>query len=268
MDKYEDGGKKKGSAPIVTNDPNDPRLRAYRDSLNLHNIGSRMLNYEDNNPNLPSSDYFNFQDRLTKSLPVSSGYPSSAIKNTGWEPRNVGKTNQLGVWTYKKPVQPVVYQKPQQQDIHNPLDSRTITIPGTKNISIGNITPSDTGYKMLGRIPVYNPPVNGSGKVSGTEGNLVGMLGEDGKTFYPDYENTAGRSAPALNMDAITSYLKSKGVNNPNIVPNPKSTAHFDMGGIFYGQKKVYEEGGMYDMSDEEVQALISSGYKVKIVKQ
>ena len=88
--KYQGGGQPK---PIVVFDPNDPRLRAYEDSLNLYNSNPKVVQYP-----LTSVDYFIF-----------SHYPQDfKIKPIGTANRVVSPTVTEEAYVFKKPVQPVV----------------------------------------------------------------------------------------------------------------------------------------------------------------
>lgn len=114
------------------------------------------------------------------------------------------------------------YQRPPTFPLVPPINPSTINIPGQHSMTIGQPGIGHVPrYEMHGR-PVYIPPVKGQTYVDGTEGNMVGML--DGTTFYPDYNNVAKRTAnPAIDMNYVKSYLKSKGLANPNIAPNINS---------------------------------------------
>jgi hypothetical protein len=94
---YADGGDvqpKPKRAPIYTSDPNDPRLKAYNDSLYLHNKGNSYLNKP------YSNDLYNYAQDLIKYG------DNKKIAPTGTE---TGKSD-LRIRTYKDPVQPVIYQ--------------------------------------------------------------------------------------------------------------------------------------------------------------
>ena len=82
---YQQGGR----TPIYTNNPNDPRLRAYNDSLTLYN--------SNNNKKVP--DFYGAYKRLTDKNKVLP-HPDF-IKERMF---------------YRKPVQQVVYQKPEPQE--------------------------------------------------------------------------------------------------------------------------------------------------------
>lgn len=85
--------------PIITNNPNDPRLRAYNDSLSKYNITQDLLNNK-----IITKQNFDKAIKIQGNLafPVTSYYNPNN-KNEWWG----NYSTQI-----KKPVQPVVYQKP------------------------------------------------------------------------------------------------------------------------------------------------------------
>lgn len=109
---------------------------------------------------------------------------------------------------FKKPVQQVIYKKP-QPIVEPPKVEQPVGAP----VSV----PVPPVYQMKGRTPVYGPTQS-----------LIGMLG-DNNLFYPDYSNTAARSNAnqadsdmIQNMQMLQEYLRSKGVD-PKVVPRMKS---------------------------------------------
>jgi hypothetical protein len=93
------GGKVK---PIVVNDPNDPRLQAYNDSLSLYNKGKSYLNQP------YSNNLYDYTQNLLKfgySKKIAPGESKKGISD-------------LMIPQYKKPVQPYVY---------NPITKQTTT---------------------------------------------------------------------------------------------------------------------------------------------
>jgi hypothetical protein len=104
---FADGGR----LPIITNNPNDPRIKAYQDSLNLHNLGregaSLLLNP---NTTFDSFNHFPIAERMLPSFrnlrDLNGVYPEP----TGHVSRdfNILRTGRTPMFT--KPVQPIVYQ--------------------------------------------------------------------------------------------------------------------------------------------------------------
>lgn len=103
--------------PITTNNPNDPRLKAYQDSLNSYNNYNEQLKIAEmyvrtKNPTNAEWDKINAE--------MSKKYPTSiALGKPGY--RRISSPNgdfSLGdKLDYTEPVQPVVYKKPQQAAI-------------------------------------------------------------------------------------------------------------------------------------------------------
>lgn len=132
---------KGGPAPIVVNNPNDPRLRAYNDSLNLYNYTKGRIKINDSNKSvwekIPLSEknkniyQTEMRDNINKKgfntingikTPTGDFYgvpydakiaPAFSMRAKDW------KNDEFSFQDveYKKPVQPVVYQKPQSSII-------------------------------------------------------------------------------------------------------------------------------------------------------
>lgn len=100
-----------GRTPITTTNPNDPRLKAYNDSLSLYNIYASQLEYAKKYPNFTFSDISNLEKPLSKSeATLQAGWNTNTIRSIGSTIIGNG-LNERAIWKYKKPVQPVVYQK-------------------------------------------------------------------------------------------------------------------------------------------------------------
>lgn len=263
LPKYQVGG---GRQPIVVNNPNDPRLRAYQDSLTSHNNGQYnwdlAVNTADSIWN-ESSGRTVFNDKKntpyipikTDIKPIGARYTTTGISN------GKGYDNNMKFPLYKKPVQPVVYQKPQQSQ-GTDINGMTINIPAVKDRKIGSITPSNIYQLPTKGQRVYYPPVMEGMFATGDEGQMIGALGED-DTFYPDYNNEAKRAHQTpLNMDYIKRLLKQQGINNPKIAPNPADTIASKMknGG------KSYNIGDTMDLSPDAISQLRSQGYDFEII--
>jgi hypothetical protein len=123
---------KGGRVPIYTDNPRDPRLRAYQDSLSL---------YKQNFNQLKSEKKSNYEPiEFIKKIPFASikdnEYAEGMFeKNDAYDTRSKGKVypekikpiyfdiNRIGANTqhsayYKKPVQPVVYKKPEPPTVY------------------------------------------------------------------------------------------------------------------------------------------------------
>jgi hypothetical protein len=136
--------------PLFVNNPNDPRLKAYNDSLNLYNWSvsktKDMYNAKDFFSHLDNGDkkstlrYSPFVDNVSDrpksfwDLESINGYRPvpektfTKIYNPNLMYENGGKSddNILQSQIYTKPVQPVIYQKPQtnfEKRIQNPAQT-------------------------------------------------------------------------------------------------------------------------------------------------
>jgi len=126
--KLDDKGRmqKGGRAPIYTDNPNDPRLRAYNDSLNLYNSGQRMeadyQSLKSRRPEIAKKEHrykYGQNPALDKEF-TGKIKPIEILHNDYLHPgrKNDGETDYQWIsGNFKKPVQPVVYQKPQQAPI-------------------------------------------------------------------------------------------------------------------------------------------------------
>ena len=223
---------KGGRAPIYVDNPRDPRLRAYNDSLALYNLGEntyqqyKKITKRGKTTSKEAEDYKNYYQtvrkntgegfvepnerlfKLNKKMPKGEFFSSDGIKD------EKGNLQYFSGEKFKKPVQPVVYRKPappapKKPDISiQPVEQRPV-VP----------QPQAPAYKMKGDVPVYGPA-----------NSLIGMLDSRGGEFYPDYENTAGRarvnqadSDMLQNMQVLQEYLKSKGVTNSKVLPKQRN---------------------------------------------
>jgi hypothetical protein len=122
--------------PLVTNNPNDPRLKAYNDSLNLYNLSySQAKNYF-HQPNPDKYATYNKKEAVQRmnydkstygglhnSVDDKAGKKMTAIqKRTGYLPIGERSIGEGSNYIFKKPVQPVLYQKP----VYTKLEDRVL----------------------------------------------------------------------------------------------------------------------------------------------
>jgi hypothetical protein len=172
---YPDGGKVK---PIITNNPKDPRLVAYQDSLNLYNLSTAQYK-KAKNPSKITGTSEDFTDIVNDSKVVKGNvrqfvqgdldnnkednvynndeFVHSKIKPIGeywWS--NKGNYNPLRMtegnknFLYKKPNQPIVYQpktEPKEQVIQKGslMDSKSRVVKTPK----GRVAYSIPKYPVL-----------------------------------------------------------------------------------------------------------------------
>lgn len=105
-----------GRQPIYVTDPNDPRLKAYSDSLATHNLSRKIEKIFDVNPVDSRLENYNKQ---AAALSRRTGIKPVEIKGSlGWrEPfrENRGPIDDAYMALYKKPVQPIKYRKTDDQ---------------------------------------------------------------------------------------------------------------------------------------------------------
>jgi hypothetical protein len=122
LEEYQDGGVRR---PIYTSNPNDPRIRSYRDSLNLYNEQNR-LNILNNKTNYPQ-ELANFPPIIKNNLrytgdPNKGGYVNPKIFSSNIPTLSKDIHGNLKQ-QYKKPVQPVIYKKPTVPKVYKKLES-------------------------------------------------------------------------------------------------------------------------------------------------
>lgn len=238
----------KAGTVIVTN-PNDPRLKAYNDSLSVYKMGQRGIDYLKNNKNPTNKQWKDFI--LNNPTPSEK---SSALSIMAWPDKEVPFTtsdNQtVYVKSYKKPVQPVVYQKPQQsskpewtgkkmskEEIKNHIKGKSWQDKITENNWIfENPTkpqerkdyPIVTHPKAQAKINITSPqpytdPVPQGDYIYGPANSVIGINSKDG--FVPwsdDFDPTSNKSQRGKvnkadldmlnNPEAMKKYVKGKGL--------------------------------------------------------
>lgn len=193
---------------IVTNDSKDPRLKAYSDSLNLYNSTNKFKAAIDKygtlkNPYLKTE----FQKAEENNYGTANNHQiNSLVYGDTWS-ENGNPTTGYHVNVFKKPVQPIIYQKSQKRKVDlSTVDNNNLqqnSFDPTFSIPDNKVVP----YSMQGKTPVYGPA-----------NSLIGMMGD--KEFYPDYLNDAKRTPvnqadSDLIQNGLSDYLKTKGVNKP-----------------------------------------------------
>jgi hypothetical protein len=141
---YANGGNTKPNNTIYVNDPNDPRLQAYQDSLRLYKNIPQTFNTDNMNSLSPVSDgrggidYNYYKNEMTNKVKNKLAVTSDLFDNE--KNRNaynrltiLNKTEPKVKWkvngnkytqTFEKPVQPVVYQKLDKiKTINKPIDN-------------------------------------------------------------------------------------------------------------------------------------------------
>lgn len=257
-------------APIFVDNKNDPRLRAYNDSLNLYNFSQQQNNYWGKNRDISLNDprtgtvvkdffHNNLLPEHNKDLESSgfsripdSGsylnnkkfYPNPNIKPTSYNNYDFGYNNSKLNPNIKyldkgdKSIQGIpMYKKPVQPVVYQPQPQYPLVDPSVyKSRGAMTVTPgiqsADPIYGMNGTNPIYGP-----------SNSLIGNTDNSGN-FYPDYNNSASRTAQNQqdsdlinNQQALKQYIINKGYNG-SIQPN------FQMGGNTQNPPSVEAEQG------------------------
>jgi hypothetical protein len=121
--KKQDGGwldtmQKGGRTPIVVDDKNNPRLKAYNDSLDLYNLSQKAKKLFDVNP---SNEVLQGYNKKANDLASKSKIKPIKLQLSGYNqdyPKNFDPGTMEEPWmvTYKKPVQPYIYKKPEEKE--------------------------------------------------------------------------------------------------------------------------------------------------------
>jgi hypothetical protein len=160
---------------IIVNNPNDPKLKKYQDSLNLYNKGEksykeRLAFNKKNNIPISSTRKWNDPVEYDNNFKLSKIQP---IEGNGYwynqNPDNVAQTNVPGKLTdnygfrYKKPVQLVKYQK--SEPVQPPKAEVKKPVKGTKKffyndeevdeVTFNKIVPKKGGMQNGGWLNKY-----------------------------------------------------------------------------------------------------------------
>jgi hypothetical protein len=258
---FQTGGATNTRKPIIVESKNDPRLKAYNDSLTQYNGGEQQIKdiikkgigeyegkYEkldlNNGKYVPKGKMWEREKEYFTSIGLPQFGPTKRENNGPDNPNNraIGYMSYpydktIGLYNiakYQKPVQPVIYQKstPPPEVLADPAQYQT-QVRGTI------ISPQPNYYNMEGTIPVYGP-----------SGSLIGMGGDDG-SFSPDYMNTAERKNSnkldielLKNPKALEQYIKNKGYKNVK--------ENFQTGGRS-ANSIIAEAGEVYQSPDQQI---------------
>ena len=127
-----------GRPPIITHNPNDPRLRAYNDSVLVSQIGDRARKYIKQFPGEDQwvGDYLpRWEDR---NADISKAWNRlGKVNKTFPKPSNITSIyTDSHIYDYEKPVQPVLY-RPNEKIELNSMEGNLQSQP----IDLGNINP-------------------------------------------------------------------------------------------------------------------------------
>lgn len=184
---------KGGRAPIYTENPRDPRIRAYNDSLRLYNTeGAYLKQFRKSYTPAQKEAFYKAQAANYNLSTIGRKDRIDAIGSYV----SVGRLSPDGdpdyVHFYKKPVQPVVYRKPQP-----PAPVVQQMAPQS------NIAPAAAPIRQYTGSPVYSP-----GAGSGMPSALIGFRSQAGDTTFIQPEDYQRFAVPAYGKKYIESQTK------------------------------------------------------------
>jgi hypothetical protein len=224
--------------PTVTvNSLSNPKLKAYKDSLNLYNKGlmeqkefMRVVNSLGIEPTTFQSYVPERSGRIQPSkntmiLPSSFTSSNTATFRTKDgkiieldERSSEYKTLRKGFDTYVKPKTPVVYKKP------TPPAPPPPPSPAKQKEQPKPAPVEEPKYQMKGDASVFGPA-----------GSFIGTIDAKSRIFYPDFDNTAARAKVNQNdsklindKEQLLDFLKRKDLSVDSIAPKKKSGGWLD----------------------------------------
>ena len=174
---FQDGGKVK---PITVTDKKDPRLKAYQDSLYVRNKYSQSFGPGSKTRPLTKKEKEFWKDEKTGLLPNLVEYSPKSGKDEGY------------FGHFKKPTQPVIYQKPEptpQSTIDfmegNYAQEPITEIPQPQASAYGQVVDPRTGYTHMTRQGSVMYPMVGQnvpemamgGSLPGATGSMYARVG-------------------------------------------------------------------------------------------
>lgn len=212
-----DGGQSDPKKPIIVNNPNDPRLKAYRDSLALYNWNT--------DPNIKPMSSFPYDPGTninsfasdTGNLPI--GYSTGIQKIGGHDIDGIQVA-------YKKPVRPIQYQVHQDQPIVTPHPYQRLPNGTTVSTDINNQPQIGQAPQQLTGSTLPISPV--------TEGNYSATIGSNTQSFLNKNQ-----------FDAFVEAMRNED-NNPETLTRTDSSGSV----LFKRASRKYKFGGKYKIKD------------------
>jgi len=197
-------------SPIYISNPKDPRLQAYNDSLQVHTAVNNWNHKVQESKSNKQVDPMRYNSERLAALDILKKNNWTTQKGTS---HDYGSTGNATEAVFPKPVQPVIYQKPQQQSKPTYADSLAAYNFNTNP----NILPIDR-------------PFFGSGDLSYKGIEPIGMTkveGQIGKAYQLSYKKPTG-SPITTQKPVVSSILQrpihSRVVNYPTIPQYNMST--------------------------------------------
>jgi len=247
-DGFEEQPGPKPRKPIVVTNPNDPRLKAYNDSLKMNKLSLDAAKDYYNGKEL-KTELFNKTNSLKQYKAVLNSSTSNDAPIPYWysnkmaklrDEWNKNKMQPVGIYNsghgmgdleppyYQKPVQPVVYQKPQptsvkQSQAYN--DSLKLYIQGEKDfkeyqkLNKTNNIPASSTRK-------WNDPIKYDGL------NLAKIQPIEGNGYYYNHnpDVVSGTNVPSSKTNNYTfRYKKPVGTSIPKPIEQPEKIFPFNV---------------------------------------
>jgi hypothetical protein len=214
-----------GGGPIRTNNPNDPMLLAYNDSLNTYNNGTASLRDQLNNFNTART-YDEFLRRHHNiignsgriNLALAVHHPD-VVHTRSWGPQRINYHHNMHFVKPKRRVEYIPYKKTK------PLSINQVPITGTTNsntVQGRNIpTPqSSTNPKPYNAINLYTAHQN-----LANAGKPIGQINEDGKwrdIMADEYNAIMGSSVQGGTKLENTNYAMGGRMNQAQMLNQGK----------------------------------------------
>jgi hypothetical protein len=204
---------KGGRVPVYTENPRDPRLKAYQDSLKLHNLSLKIANRPNGDISYGRKPEGKFNKNFTAADAMEYLYPVTPDEIAMSKLSNKSKIlptrhypGEAGGVHFKKPVQPVQYRKPEPKK-EQPVKK------------IEKPKPVERKQNVYEGSPVYSP-----GTGSGLPSALIGFANQQGDTTYIKPEDYERFAVPKYGKEFIESKKKQRngGVNSADAQPIKK----------------------------------------------
>lgn len=196
--------KKPEREPIIVNDPNDPKIKAYQDSLQVYNSSKFVKEHPLTGKYVPGKEDVKQMNINIDKKNINKYKPKLETTNTGY------------YYNYKKPVQPVEYRK--QEPKKEPVVEKPVEKPTQKVVE--KPVPPKPMNKYEGR-PFYAP-----GAGVGGSSPLVGFIDDrKGDTTYiqpEDYERFAVDPRGRKYIESKKKLKSGGSVNNADAQPLKK----------------------------------------------
>lgn len=241
--------------PITVNDPNDPRLKSYNDSLGLYNKSIEFMNDFKNrgftptsisHPNVPKTvqeltndgrgNYFNKDipnpDYTPWDMPIGRQNFSQPIRRDKMKTLN-GKSNESDVFIDHASTP--LYAQPQQPYQYQPIpEAKRSQVQGVQS---NQYTPNVKGSGLNPQAPI-DPRSNFS--FTGRDDQ-----GQQTTRYFSDLDNW-------------TNATNQMGYRNREVTNNGKEA---------HATGYQFQEGGEYELTNLQIAQLKKQGYQIDIIK-